>query len=205
MSVLRPAPSNHQASPDAAPRVGATIRRLRQERGLSLAELATQAGVSTGALSEIERDVANPSLRILTKIRLALDVPLSTLFDEAGGAQGDPDFVRRASRRPKLDLGAQYVVKELLSSSIARNMQFMILHVPPGGGSGDDALSYPADKGGLMIEGCIVLTVGGVDVQLNVGDSFQFDSSTPHSFRNMSDSTAQVLWIVAQTRPERHF
>ncbi len=185
--------------------VGMRIRGLRQGKGLTLSDVAQRAGLSVGMLSQIERDLANPSLRTLTRIRMALEVPLSALFaEEQTTAPSDPAFVRRLGRRPRLDLGPDLVVKELLSSALALNMQFMVLGIPPGGGSGDSVLMYPAEKAGLVLEGRFWLRVGEEVAILEAGDSFQFNSVLPHRFWNESEATAQVLWIIGQTLPERH-
>lgn len=184
--------------------VGVRIRELRLARKLSLQDLATASGVSVGMLSQIERGMANPSLRTLTRIRMALNVTLSALFsDSPGEREPGIDFVRRASSRPRLDLGPGYVRKELLSSAIARNLQFMILNIPPGGGSGSSPMAYPAEKGGLVLEGEFRLSVAGYEAVLREGDSFQFDSALPHHFRNTGAVKARVLWIIGQTLPER--
>ena len=71
----------------------------------------------------------------------------------------------------------------------------MILHIP-GFGSSDKPMSYPAEKGGMVLEGELVLTVGGVAAHLQEGDSFLFDSMDPHSFRNPLKTPARILWIM---------
>ncbi|BBK41709.1 transcriptional regulator [Allostella vacuolata] len=182
--------------------VGATIRRLRQERGISLQELSRRSGVSTGMLSQVERNRANPSLRILTSIRAALDAPVSALFETAPARPADPPFVRRAGRRPKLDLG--YLSKELLSADTPYNLQMMILHLPPGGSSGERPLSYPAEKAGLLLEGQVALQVGDEEVVLQEGDSFIFDSASPHGFRNCGSGQARILWVIGKVALDRH-
>ncbi len=184
------------------PRVGEAIRRLRQVKGMTLQELALASGVSVGMLSQVERDRANPSLRVLTQIRIALGASVSELFEDAEPAAADPTFVRRAERRGWLELG--YLSKELLSPGKPENLQFMILHIPPGGTSGDQPLSYPAEKGGMLLEGIIELTVKNQAVTLREGDSFLFDSLDPHSFRNPTEASARVLWIIGAVRVERH-
>lgn len=184
------------------PQVGSRLRSLRQQRNMSLQELSVAAGVSVGMLSQIERDRANPSLRLLTQIRLALGVSLSELFDDAQPRPADPPFVRRVDRRGWLELG--YIRKELLSPVIPNHMQFMILHIPPRGTSGDQPLSYPAEKGGMVMRGELMLKVKDEEVALREGDSFLFDSLDPHSFRNPTDDPAQVLWIIGAVHAERH-
>ena len=196
--------SDDEAAPLVGmPRVGETIRRLRQAKGMTLQELALASGVSMGMLSQVERDRANPSLRVLTQIRLALGASVSELFDDAEPrAAADPAFVRRADRRGWLELG--YLSKELLSPRNPDHLQFMILHIPPGGTSGGQPLSYPADKGGMVLEGSLELTVKSQTVLLREGDSFLFDSLDPHSFRNPTEATARVLWIIGAVQVERH-
>jgi transcriptional regulator with XRE-family HTH domain len=183
-------------------RVGEAVRRLRQAKGMTLQELADASGVSIGMLSQIERDRANPSLRVLTQIRDALGASISALFSDAHHAASDPNFVRRAPDRPRLELG--YIAKELLSPGGPENLQFMILHIPPRGTSGDQPLSYPAEKGGMILAGVLSLKVGAEEAILGEGDSFLFDSTRPHSFRNPTDAPARVLWIVGAPRQERH-
>jgi transcriptional regulator with XRE-family HTH domain len=184
----------HTAPPlDAMPHVGRAIRALRQGKGMTLQELATAAGVSVGMLSQIERDRANPSLRILSQLRTALGAPISALFEEPRAVPQDAAFVRRANSRPWLDLG--YLRKELLSPGGPQSLKFMILHIPPFGSS-DKPMSYPAEKGGLVLEGELVLTVGGTEARLAEGDSFLFSSMDLHAFRNPLDSPARVLWIM---------
>ncbi len=62
--------------------LGRELRRLRLNKGLSIQAFAAMADVSAGLLSQIERGISSPSLRTLTKLRHALDVPLGALFDE---------------------------------------------------------------------------------------------------------------------------
>ena len=176
------------------PRVGGTIRRLRLAKSMTLQGLADASGVSVGMLSQIERDRANPSLRVLSQVRDALGASISALFEESDAPPADPAFVCRVTARPQLELG--YLHKELLSRRRAGGLQLMILHVPPHGTSGDQTFTAPFEKGGLVMEGSLVLTVGDELALLHEGDSFLFDGVVAHSFRNPADEPARVLWIV---------
>lgn len=194
--VGRGAVATHAAS------VGEAVRRLRKARGMTLQELADASGVSVGMLSQVERNLSSPSVRVLDGIRRALDAPLSALFDEAGGAAGDPAFVRRQGARPVIELGV--LRKELLSAGGAHHLQMMILHIDVGASSGDQPFSYPAEKGGLILSGELTLKVGDEETVLREGDSFAFDSLKPHSFRNNGAAPAKVMWIIGAVPLERH-
>lgn len=174
--------------------LGDVIRRLRKGKGLSLKQLSEASGVSVGMLSQVERDVSNPSVRVLSAIRQALNAPLNVLFEPAATRAEDPDFVRRAKARPILELG--HLNKELLSSKNSHSLQLMILHVGKGGSSGEHPLSYPAEKGGMVLKGEIILRVGDEETRLFAGDSFVFGASVPHSFRHSGEERAEVFWII---------
>lgn len=187
--------------------VGAILRRLRIEKKWTLQELANDCGVSVGMISQIERDLANPSVRVLTAIRRSLGAPVSAVFHDVVSSTTDtttdPDFIRRADQRPVLELAT--LRKELLTSRGHRNLQMMILHINPGGHSGNTALSYPAEKGGMVLVGELRLIVDGREALLKEGDSFVFDSALEHSFRNDTDQIVQVMWIIGAVQLDNHF
>ena len=191
-------------------RVGATLRKLRKEKKMSLQDLAAASGVSVGMISQVERDLANPSMRVITALRRALNISMQEMFgesdtgaaDSAPDSGGDPAFVRRLENRPEINLGQ--LKKELLTSGGRHNLQIMILRFEPGGQSGGRALSYPAEKGGLVMQGEVVLRVDEKEAVLRQGDSFAFDSALPHSIRNDSDEPADVLWVICAVQFDRH-
>src|SRR5699024_6269453 len=106
-------------------------------------------------------------------------------------------LVRRKVARKELQFGSPLLTKEMLSPVQSSRLQFMILKLLPGGCSGDSPLSYPAIKGGLVLEGSFLLKLDGDDLVLFEGDSFQFDGSIPHIFSNLSSEPAQLLWIIS--------
>src|SRR5690606_16006661 len=88
--------------------LGDNLRKLRKQKGLSLQSLAQASGVSVGMISQVERGIANPSMRLLTSLRRALNISMQELFGETGNeisVTDDPQFVRRRAQRPIIDLG----------------------------------------------------------------------------------------------------
>ena len=74
-----------RATPLAArndtPRVGARVRSLRRERGLTIEQLAAATGLTKGFISQLERDRTAPSLSSIARICDALGVRLSHIFE----------------------------------------------------------------------------------------------------------------------------
>lgn len=76
--------------------VGRRIRVRRIAVGLVLEQLAARSGVSTGALSQLERGVGNPSLGTLIQVAHALGTTVPMLLDIASATS---PLVRREERR----------------------------------------------------------------------------------------------------------
>jgi transcriptional regulator with XRE-family HTH domain len=175
--------------------MGARVRAIRQRLGLSSAELALQAGLSVGVISQIERGQANPSLRTLERLRLALDVPLMVLLEGPDNGGSEVAFVRRRRARPRLVVGDMGLTKEILSPPDTDGLRFMVITVPPGAQS-EDVLTGPGQKAGMVLKGQISLIVRDEQAEIAEGDSFQFPSDVKHAFVNKGDQPAELLWIM---------
>src|SRR5262245_16909640 len=93
--------------------VGRRVRALRLERGLSLAELATRAGISIGALSQIERGMSSLRVRVIWPLAAALEVEPSALVAE--NDEASDLFCVRASARKSVPVHSEGIAKQLLS------------------------------------------------------------------------------------------
>ena len=60
--------------------LGKRIRYLRNSRKMSIEDLALEAGINPNYLSDLERGERNPTIKVLSKIAIALDISLSELF-----------------------------------------------------------------------------------------------------------------------------
>lgn len=60
------------------------IRRLRFERNMTQEELALRVGVSRQTIMSIERGATNPSVLLAYKIAMALQVPVTNVFEVEG-------------------------------------------------------------------------------------------------------------------------
>lgn len=178
--------------------VGQRIRRLRHERALSLERVAARTGLSVGFLSQIERGLSSPSLRVLATLADVLGVGIAALFgtksDSAARADG---IVTRAPERAELKLWRTGISKQLLSppGSDGR-LNLFVVHMEPGGNTGDELYTHDGEEAGLVLEGEMTLTVGSESWTLKAGDSFRFASRRPHRFGNPSvKGKTVVLWV----------
>lgn len=61
--------------------LGARIRYLRQQKNMTIEDLALEANINRNYLGDLERGTRNPTVDILNRISVALDVTLSVLFE----------------------------------------------------------------------------------------------------------------------------
>jgi transcriptional regulator with XRE-family HTH domain len=182
--------------------VGRRIRALRRTSELSLETVAARTSLSIGFLSQIERGLSSPSLRVLATLADVLGVGIAALFgtkqSEDGAAGG---VVTRELQRAELKLWRTGISKQLLSPAGAENrLNLFLVHMEPGGSTGDELYTHDGEEAGLVLEGEMTLTVDAETWSLKTGDSFRFASRRPHRFSNPADDTkAVVLWVNCVT------
>src|SRR3712207_4889252 len=94
--------------------LGGRIRRLRRDRALSLETLSAKTGLSTGFLSQVERGLSSPSVRVLASVADTLGISLGALFDPAKATDASEVVVRGQERR-QLQLWRSGITKQLLT------------------------------------------------------------------------------------------
>lgn len=180
-------------------RFGSQIRALRKEKALSLKELALRSGVSVALISQIERGLSAPSLRSLRLIARGLDVSVGSLFSGADGDDGeaaDDGIVVRHQHRRVLDLGVDGTFVELLTPPDFAGLQTFQSTIAPDGGSPGEYDSHEGTESGVVLCGTFDLWLDGRRHRLGPGDSFSFQSRTPHRYHNPSKTMTQVIWAI---------
>lgn len=178
--------------------IGHKLKLRRKVRSLSLKEVAERSGLSIGLVSQIERGISTPSLRSLTQICTALDMPIRWLFEGPDEDNDGDGVVVRAMNRRHLDLGSKGMVKELLSPDEILGIQMMRIIIQPGGASGPTPYRNPnGAKCGVVVKGEFGLEVDGREYRLSEGDSFAFEAVSLHRFWCEGNSTCEVIWVVS--------
>jgi transcriptional regulator with XRE-family HTH domain len=195
-----------KAEPAMDVAVGQRIRDLRRTRAMSLEAVAARTELSIGFLSQIERGLSSPSLRVLATLADVLGVGIAGLFGAKENDAAAPNaIVTRERQRAELNLWRTGISKQLLSPAGSEGrLNLFLVHMEPGGSTGDELYTHDGEEAGLVIEGEMKLTVDAESWTLKHGDSFRFASRRPHRFSNpSSDSKAVVLWVNCVSAAER--
>ncbi len=196
-----PSSSSGNGTPGTGPdgmRIGAQLKAARLAARKSMAEVAEQSGLTKGFVSKIERDLANVSVASLIRLCEALDVSVGSLFQASIG-----EVVRRDAY-PPINFGGRKMTEYLLTPSGEKRVQAILSDIEPGGGSGDEPYSLPADvEFVFVLAGQLQITVAGEQIILEQGDAFTFPPSTQHTFRVAPPAgPTRVLWVFSPALPD---
>ena len=175
--------------------LGGRIRALRHDRSLSVRQLAAEVGVSAATISQVERDINDPSLNTLRRIARALDTPIFDLFTVPGAST--PRVIRHAERI--LAHAAHGEIEYWRVSPPGSKVEVLEGVLAPGTASSQEMWAHPAEECAVVLTGALQLEVGDELHELTVGDSASFDSRLPHRYVNPGSRTAQ--FIVSVTPP----
>ncbi len=173
------------------------LRREREARNWSLAELAARAGVSRAMISRIERAEASPTAVLLARLSAAFGLPLSALLARAeADAEGPRRLRRRAEQTVWRDPETGYVRRAV---SPEGTPELTHVELPPGA-----RVAYPAgaclDARGQclwVLAGRLDFTEGGETHRLESGDCIAIGHPAERIFANASDKVACHYLLAA--------
>ena len=174
--------------------VGGRLRELRQERDLSMRSLAKLSGLSTNALSMIERGRTSPSVSTLYKLSEALEVPITAFFRTVPPRQGI--VYRKADERSRVEF-QRGLWEGLGGESFIGRVEPFMLTLEAGATSGPHGLVHSGHEFVICLSGQLEYEVEGGRYSLNPGDSLLFASRLHHRWRNPGKTVANVLFVLS--------
>ena len=170
--------------------VGPRLRRVREQRGVTLTEVAHLTGISKSTLSRLENGQRRPSLELLLPLAQTYRVPI----DDLVGAPevGDP----RIRLKPRRVNGRTVV--PLTHPGGIQAWKIVI----PTSQSEPKPRSHDGFEWLYVLSGRMRLVMGDQDIVLSIGEAAEFDTQVPHWFGSTGDGPAEVLSIFG--RPGEH-
>lgn len=172
-------------------KLGEKIRKLRKDQKISIEHLVQMSGLSTGLISQMERDITVPSVVSLWEVAKALNVHINYFFDEY---ENNEPVIRKQDRK-KIIIPNSNITYELLSPK-DKKMEFLMVKIEAGMCSSDDQICHEGEECGYMMQGRMKIKWGSKEFILEEGDSIYFDSTVPHRFVNIGNITAISVWSM---------
>jgi len=160
--------------------LGQLVRSIRLSRGMSIEGLAKAAGVSAGGISQIERGVGNPAFTTLVKIAYGMQVPVGSFMQTD---QEPPGLVVRKENRKRL-VPSEGLIYELLTPDLKRRLEVLRVQIARDFDNSERPFVHEGEECVHMLEGELLIYIGGDEYHLEEGDSITYDPTVPHWYRN---------------------
>src|SRR3954463_9679950 len=172
--------------------VGPRLRRVREQRGLTLTEASQHTGISKSTLSRLETGQRPPSLELLLPLALTYRVPIDDLV--GAPETGDP----RIRLKPRRVNG-----RTVLPLTRPGGIQAWKIVIPK-----EQSEPNPRTHDGFewlyVLSGQMRLVLGDQDLVLGIGEAAEFDTQVPHWFGSTGAGPAEVLSIFGRPGERMH-
>jgi transcriptional regulator with XRE-family HTH domain len=179
--------------------IGARIRAIREEKGVSLEDLSRLTGFEVAFLSGIETSQVQPQLGTMIKLSKALD----SAFGRLVSGTGDKLYSitrkaeRHAAARSTSKTGKKhlYSYKSLAPDVKGRHMEALLVQLLTA--TEKDISVHDGEEFVFVLDGTVLLEIGGERFELEPGDSAYYLSTTPHLIAAKEDK-ATILAVLYQ-------
>jgi len=172
--------------------IGAKIKSIRLQRGLTQEELASRCELTKGYISQLENDLASPSIATLIDILNVLGVSLQTFFAEQKEEKivfGKNDYFESKN--------GDGINIWLVPNSQKNEMEPIILILPENGES-EERTPFEGEEFGYVLEGRIAIDCaeGKFVYKAKKGESFYIDGKYGHVIKNIGKTEAKLIWVT---------
>jgi transcriptional regulator with XRE-family HTH domain len=171
--------------------IAANLKRIREERHLSLGQLAEQAGVSKVILSQIEKGDANPTINTIWKITGALQLPYTSLLEPP---EAKAVYIQKADI-PDLEEDKYHIFSYYPKD---QDRSFEMYQIEMDAGCVHESIGHSSNSSEyiMVMEGRMRLEVNGAEYLLQPDDALYFDASYPHTYQNTSEQRVKAVLII---------
>jgi transcriptional regulator with XRE-family HTH domain len=172
--------------------IGEKLRHLRLQRALTQEELADRCELSKGFISQVERDLASPSIATLTDMLECLGSSLQAFFSES--------FIEKFvyTQSDMFCKEEQDMLRGSLTwlvPSAQKNMMEPILVSIGEGGRTQELPPHEGEEFGFLLSGTVELVLGHIHLKIRPGESFCIHPTAGHYIVNNGKRIAKLIWI----------
>lgn len=176
--------------------IGKRIKKIRLSKKLTLQEMASKTGLSSGYLSKLEKSKKSPPISTLISIANAFDVTVSVLLGEISEDESVL-LVKKNQRVLIAGLGSDfgYSYESLAYAFKGRLMEPYILRVPKELNR-HHFFQHEGQEMLYVIRGSMLFHYGEKEFNLEIGDTIYFDASVPHLGESSTDEDLVMLMVT---------
>ncbi len=169
------------------------LRKIREDRNLSLGQLADLSGVSKSMLGQIERGEANPSIGTIWKIANGLRVSFTSLLNEENQAVR---IIRKETTHEVAQEDGLFRLFSYVPFDPKHKFELYTVELEAGCVHVSDAHVSGVEEYLILNEGTIEVDLGDQKHVLRQGDAIQFLADMEHTYRNIGTAFASAVVVL---------
>ena len=172
--------------------IGEKLRLMRLQRGLTQEDLADRCELSKGFISQVERNLASPSIATLTDMLECLGSSLAEFFSDR--AEEKVVFTPQDMFVKEDEEDMRGSITWLVPDAQKNDMEPILVDI------GEEGETYPlppheGEEFGYVLSGSVYLIIGEQKTRVRTGCSFCLHPRQTHYLRNAGKTRARVLWV----------
>ena len=177
--------------------IGARLKDLRTQQGLSQTELARHIGVTPSTISQIESNLIYPSLPALIKMSEVLSVDLQIFFQDTDKTEDQIIFPGSEA----IDIQLNNITRDVVTSKLLVPMrpdakfEPILIDIPPGTKLASHFFFHKGQEVGYLLAGKLTLQMKQGLFTAEAGDTICLVSDVPQTWKNPGPEPARLLWI----------
>ncbi|TWH82652.1 XRE family transcriptional regulator [Sedimentibacter saalensis] len=176
---------------------GNKVRKLRKHNEMTIDELAEKSGFTSSYISQVERNLIEPSLTALTKICRVFGISPYYFLDETVSVTVTRKEDRQRLIYPEKNQELEFLLP--IGNEQKNNMKFSIFKssIEPGKWDSENFLIIDSDKCVIIIKGKLIVNFADYNEIIEEGDSIYICSNIPHKLFNPSEETTEIMCIAS--------
>lgn len=178
---------------DLNPIIAANLKKIREERKLSLDKLSELTGISKSMLAQIEKGMSNPTITTLSKIAFGLKIQITTLITTP---KANTVIMNKSEITPFEEDNGKYKLYPFFPYEDGRCFELYTLEIEQGGYLRSDPHIEDTQEFLTVFQGEITVEVDNEKYIIKNGNSIRFKSDKSHSFYNSGNNLLEAHLIV---------
>lgn len=173
--------------------VSENVKRVREQRKLTLDSAADITGVSRSMLAQIERGEVNPTISVIWKIANGYRVSFTSLLEQSNV---EPDVILAKDVQPMLEDGGKYINYPTFLFSEEKSFESYRIVIEEDGKLEASAHMNGCEEYITVFDGEVRISVGDSVYTLTEGDSIRFVADCPHSYANIGKGKVKLSMLI---------
>lgn len=173
--------------------IAGNLKRIREDKKLSLEKVAGITGVSKSMLGQIERGESNPTINTIWRIASGLKVSFTSLVNSS---QAEAIIVHKSDIEPLIEDNGKYRVYPVFPYEDGRRFEMYTVEIEKGGYFGTDTHGERTQEFITITEGQLTVLTDNKEYTVNKGNSITFSADKPHAYHNSGSGLTRLCMVI---------